>query len=63
MWMIFYADYISSLNKGELTILQGMLKASNAFNPYFYFGQLLRKLRLAKLKIYFGRRFGYLAQK
>lgn len=37
--------------------------ASTAFNPYSYFDQLLRKLRLAKLKIYFGRRFGYLAQK
>jgi len=37
--------------------------ASTFFNPYSYFDQLLRKLRLAKLKIYFGTRFGYLAQK
>jgi len=37
--------------------------ASTAFNPYSYFDRLLRKLRLAKLKIYFGTRFGYLARK
>jgi ubiquinone/menaquinone biosynthesis C-methylase UbiE len=37
--------------------------ASTAFNPYSYFDQLLLKLGLAKLKIYFGARFGYLAQK
>lgn len=37
--------------------------ASTAFNPHSYFDRLLRKLRLAKLKIYFGGRFGYLAQK
>ena len=37
--------------------------ASTAFNPYSYFDRLLRKLGLAKLKIYFGTRFGYLARK
>lgn len=37
--------------------------ASNAFNPDSYFDLLLRKLRISKLKIYFGARFGYLAQK
>ena len=37
--------------------------ASTAFNPYSYFDRLLCKLGLAKLKIYFGTRFGYLAQK
>lgn len=37
--------------------------ASTSFNPCSYFDQLLRKLRLARLKIYFGTRFGYLAQK
>ena len=37
--------------------------ASTAFNPLSYFDRLLRKFRLAKLKIYFGTRFGYLAQK
>ncbi len=37
--------------------------ASTAFNPCSYFDRLLRKLKLARLKIYFGTRFGYLAQK
>lgn len=37
--------------------------ASTAFNPYSYFDSLLRKLGLAKAKIYFGTRFGFLAQK
>lgn len=37
--------------------------ASTAFNPYSYFDHLIRKLKLAKLKIYLGTRFGYLAQK
>ena len=37
--------------------------ASTSFNPYSYFDRLLRKFRLAKLKIYFGTRFGFLAQK
>ena len=37
--------------------------ASTAFNPCSYFDGELRKLGLAKLKIYFGTRFGYLAQK
>jgi len=35
--------------------------ASTAFNPYSYFDRLLRKLRVPK--VYFGTRFGYLAQK
>jgi len=35
--------------------------ASTAFNPYSYFDRLLRKLRFPK--VYFGTRFGYLAQK
>lgn len=48
------------LTANELTIIDC---ASTAFNPYSYFDQMLRILRLAKLKIYFGRRFGYLAQK
>jgi len=37
--------------------------ASTAFNPYSYFDRLLRKLKLERLKIYFGTRFGYLATK
>ena len=37
--------------------------ASTAFNPFSYFDRLLRKLKLAKLKIYFGTRFGFLSQK
>lgn len=37
--------------------------ASTAFNPYSYFDRLLKKLRLHKFKIYFGTRFGFLAQK
>lgn len=48
------------LTSNGLTIIDC---ASTAFSPYSYFDQLLRKLRLAKLKIYFGTRFGYLAQK
>jgi len=36
---------------------------STAFNPYSYFDRILRKLKLAKMKIYFGTRFGFLAQK
>ena len=35
--------------------------ASTAFNPYSYFDRLLRKLGFPK--VYFGTRFGYLAQK
>ena len=37
--------------------------ASTAFNPCSYFDRLLRKFKLARLKIYFGTRFGYLAYK
>ena len=37
--------------------------ASTSFNPCSYFDQLLRKLRMHKIKIYFGTRFGFLAQK
>lgn len=37
--------------------------ASTSFNPLFYFDRLLRKLKLDKLKIYFGTRFGFLAWK
>ncbi len=37
--------------------------ASTAFNPYSYFDRILRKLKLHKIKIYFGTRFGFLAQK
>jgi len=37
--------------------------ASTSFNPLFYPDQLLRKLKLHKLKIYFGTRFGFLAWK
>lgn len=37
--------------------------ASTAFNPYSYFDRLLKKLKLHKTKIYFGTRFGFLAQK
>jgi ubiquinone/menaquinone biosynthesis C-methylase UbiE len=37
--------------------------ASTSFNPLSYFDQLLRKLKLHKLKIYFGTRLGFLARK
>jgi len=37
--------------------------ASTSFNPCSYFDRLLRKLKLAKMNIYFGTRFGFLAQK
>lgn len=37
--------------------------ASSSFNPHSYFDRLLRKIGLAQVKIYFGTRFGYLAQK
>lgn len=37
--------------------------ASSNFNPCSYFDRLLRKLKLHKIKIYFGTRFGYLAVK
>ena len=37
--------------------------ASTAFNPHSYFDRLLKKLKLHKVKIYFGTRFGFLAQK
>jgi len=37
--------------------------ASTAFNPYCYFDRLLKKLKFHKVKIYFGTRFGFLAQK
>ncbi len=36
---------------------------STAFNPYSNFDQLIQKQNLAKLKIYLGTMFGYLAQK
>jgi ubiquinone/menaquinone biosynthesis C-methylase UbiE len=48
------------LTSNGLTIIDC---ASTSFNPYSYFDRLLRKLKLANLKIYFGTRFGYLAQK
>lgn len=37
--------------------------ASTSYNPYSYFDRMLRKLGLSRIKIYFGTRFGYLAQK
>ncbi|MEM3627527.1 MAG: methyltransferase domain-containing protein [Candidatus Bathyarchaeia archaeon] len=37
--------------------------ASTSFNPHSYFDRLLHKIGLARLKIYLGTRFGYLAQK
>lgn len=37
--------------------------ASTSFNPHSYFDRLLRRLGLARFKIYFGTRFGYMAQK
>lgn len=37
--------------------------ASTAFNPCSYFDRVLQKLGLVKIKVYFGTRFGYLAQK
>jgi len=37
--------------------------ASTSLNPYSYFERLLWRLKLHKLQIYFGTRFGYLAQK
>jgi len=37
--------------------------ASTSFNPWSYPDRLLRKLKLQKIIIYFGTRFGYLAQK
>ena len=37
--------------------------ASTSFNPYSYLDRLFRKLKLQKTIIYFGIRFGYLAQK
>lgn len=37
--------------------------ASTSFNPYSYFDRLLKKLKLHWVKIYFGTRFGFLAQK
>ena len=37
--------------------------ASTSFNPHSYLDRALRKFGLAKLKIYFGTRFGYLVQK
>ncbi len=37
--------------------------ASTSYNPNSYFDRMLRKLGLSRIKIYFGTRFGYLAQK
>lgn len=37
--------------------------ASTNFNPHSYFDKLLRKFGVHKVKIYFGSRFGFLAQK
>jgi len=37
--------------------------ASRAYNPFSYYNRLLHKLKLEKLVIWFGARFGYLAQK
>lgn len=61
-----YAHAFSPLELRKMITANGLRIincASSAFNPYSHFDRLLLKLGLAKLKIHFGPRFGYLAQK
>jgi ubiquinone/menaquinone biosynthesis C-methylase UbiE len=61
-----YEYQFSPLELRSMLLFQGLSlidSASTSFNPNSYFDWLLRKLGLAMLKIYFGRRFGYLARK
>lgn len=48
------------IKSNGLTILES---ASTSYNPLWYPDQLLKKIKVHKLKIYFGTRFGFLAQK
>jgi len=61
-----YASGFSPFELRDMITINGLRIidcASTSFNPCSYLDRLLRKLKLAKLKIYSGTRFGYLAQK
>ncbi|MEM3433400.1 MAG: methyltransferase domain-containing protein [Candidatus Methanomethyliaceae archaeon] len=61
-----YEYQFSPLELRKMLIAEGFRIvdcASTSFNPHSYFDRFLRRLGLARLKIYFGTRFGYLAQK
>jgi len=61
-----YAYGFSPLELRQMITINGLRIvdcASTSFNLCSYLDRLLRKLKLEKVKIYFGTRFGYLAQK